>query len=343
MADEKAQAETASVLDGAYAAFGGDVEDSAESFEDSEEIEDLDEVSTEDEDEESEESVDFSEDEEDDEDDLEEESDELPSVITVKADGKNVKIDFNNRDHITRVYQKYVAQARYQKERDDYKSQLDGIKASDSAESKAVEMVALLNENIENPKELLRLFTGGTEAAEKVLTDWQKDNDSFALLSEPEQKAYLNAKKQEAKQKDLDKREAALNRQVEDSESKKSNAELAEQQSLVTSAFEQHRFNQESDPDEALKLDKRLWNDVISRLGEYESVNKEIINKEMKDAADELRSLLGRSARVAAKKTKTKSKKQAKKAVAKAVAVEKEDKPTGDFMADLMSAMNPMN
>jgi hypothetical protein len=343
MADEKAQAETASVLDGAYAAFGGDVEDSAESFEDSEEIEDLDEVSTEDEDEESEESVDFSEDEEDDEDDLEEESDELPSVITVKADGKNVKIDFNNRDHITRVYQKYVAQARYQKERDDYKSQLDGIKASDSTESKAVEMVALLNENIENPKELLRLFTGGTEAAEKVLTDWQKDNDSFALLSEPEQKAYLNAKKQEAKQKDLDKREAALNRQVEDSESKKSSAELAEQQSLVTSAFEQHRFNQESDPDEALKLDKRLWNDVISRLGEYESVNKEIINKEMKDAADELRSLLGRSARVAAKKTKTKSKKQAKKAVAKAVAVEKEDKPTGDFMADLMSAMNPMN
>lgn len=340
--EEKFPKQTAAeVMDSAFADFQADVASEQEETEPTEEaVEKVDLEETEDvhEEEESEDSLDLDSEETEEIEEAEEDS-ELPDVITVKADGKNVTIDFKDRDKITKVFQKFVAQSRYLKERDDYKSQLDEINSPESQHSKNQDMINLLNENIEDPSEMYRLFTGGKDIKE-LFKEWQKEEDSFALLSEPEQKAYLNAKAQEAKQKDLDRREAALNRKVQDSEERKSNAELVEQQSLMTSSFEQHRFNEVTDPDEALKLDKRLWNDVKSRLGGYEDINKEIINREMKEAADELRSLLGRRGRVEAKKESVAKKKKAKKAVAKAVTVPKEEEPQS-FMDGLAAAMNP--
>jgi hypothetical protein len=257
--------------------------------------------------------------------DVEEETEpELPSVEYVKADGKKVKIDYEDRDHIKRVYQKYAAQTRYQSERDSYKSQLDELSAQHSKQS---EMVNLLNENIEDPAEMYRLFTGGKDIKEQF-REWQKEEDNFALLTKSEQKAYLDSKRIAKQQKELDKREAAMNRKVQESSELEDRAKLEQQQALVTNSFEQHRFNEVTDVDEAHKLDKRLWNDIKSRLSEYDSINKEIIDREMKDAAEELRSLLGRRARVEEKKVVKAKKKVAKKAAAKAVAgAPKEEEP----------------
>lgn len=263
---------------------------------------------------------------------------ELPSVEYIKADGKKIKIDYSDRDHIKRVYQKYAAQARYQSERDNYKSQLDELKTEHSKQS---ELIGLLNEHINDPAEMYRLFTGGKDLKEQF-REWQKEEDQFALLSKSEQKAYLDAKKLEAKQRELDKREAAMNRKVQESAELEDRAKLEQQQALVTSAFEQYRFNEVTDPDEAYKLDKRLWNDIKSRLSEYESINKEIIAKEMKDAADELRSLLGRRARVEQKKEVIQKKTVAKKAAAKAMESPKNNKPTSfvDGLAEIMGFKN---
>jgi hypothetical protein len=257
----------------------------------------------------------------------------LPSVEYVTADGKKVKIDYDDRDHIKRVYQKYAAQTRYQSERDNYKSQLEELSAQ---HSKQQEMINLLNENIEDPAEMYRLFTGGKDIKEQF-REWQKEEDQFALLSKSEQKAYLDAKQLASKQKELDKREAAMNRKVQESAELEDKAKLEQQQALVTSSFESHRFNEITDPDEAYKLDKRLWNDIKSRLSEYDSINKEIIDREMKDAADELRSLLSRRSRVEEKKEVKAKKKVAKKAAAKA-AVEspKEEPGFVGGLADLM-------
>lgn len=260
-----------------------------------------------------------------------------PSVITVEADGKKVTIDFNNRDHITRVYQKYVAQARYLKERDEYKSQLEEIRSPESQYSKNQEMIELLNTNIEDPAEMYRLFTGGKDLKELFKT-WQQEEDNFALFSESEKKSYLDAKRIEAREKELARKEAAITRKLEESEDKKSKAELAEQQALVTSSFEQYRFNEVSDPDEAHKLDQRLWNDIRARLSAYEDLNKEIVAREIKDASEELRSLLGRRARVEEKKTSTQKKVEAKKSAAKAATQAAAPKPTS-FMDGLAAAM----
>ena len=262
----------------------------------------------------------------------------LPSVEYVKADGKKVKIDYEDREHIKRVYQKYAAQTRYQTERDNYKTQLEDLKAEHSKQS---EMISLLNENIEDPAEMYRLFTGGKDIKEQF-REWQKEEDNFALLSKAEQKAYLNAKAIEAKQKELDKREAAMNRKVQESTELEDRAKLEQQQALVTSSFEQYRFNEVTDPDEAYKLDKRLWNDIKSRLSEYETINKEIIAKEMKDAADELRGLLGRRARVEKKEEVKKQKKVAKKAAAKAVEAPNKQQSSSfvDSLADMMGFKN---
>ena len=258
---------------------------------------------------------------------------ELPTVEYVKADGKKIKIDYSDRDHIKRVYQKFAAQTRYQSERDSYKSQLDEVQAK---YSKQDEMIALLNENIEDPAEMYRLFTGGKDLKE-LFKEWQKEEDQFALLSDAEKKAYLDAKRLDARQKEMDKREAAMNRKLEETAKKEDNAKLEQQQALVTSSFEKYRFNEVEDADEAFSLDRRLWNDIKSRLAEYETINKEIIDKEMKDAADELRSLLGRRSRVEEKKVVKKKKVEAKKAAAKAVTPENEDS-TG-FIDNLASLM----
>jgi len=148
----------------------------------------------------------------------------------------------------------------------------------------------------------------------------------------------LNAKALDARQKELDKREAAMTRKVEESSRLEDQAKLEQQQALVTSAFEVHRFNEVTDPDEAYKLDKRLFADVKARLSEYDTINKEIINREMKEAADELRSIIGRTARVEEKKQVQQKKTVAKKAAAKAVASPKQSNPDSFVggLADMM-------
>jgi hypothetical protein len=340
MADSVRQESSASVLESAMADFQAEVSGSEESSEQEEafvEEEGFESETPEDEDVEDSDADEDSAEGVEEEDDEEESEPELPDVEYVKADGKKVKIDYNNRDHIKRVYQKAAAGPRYQKERDDARSELAELKESHSKQS---EMIDLLNENIEDPAEMYRLFTGGKDLKD-LFKEWQKENDSFALLSEPEQKAYLNAKAQETKQKELDKREAALNRKVEESVKKESDAELKHQEALFTSAFEKYRVDG-SDPADTHKLDKLLFTNAKERLLAYEEINKEIINKEVKDAAEELRSLFGRKARKEAKKAVAVKKKKAKKAVAKAVTVEQPNEASGNFIEDLFSAMNPM-
>ena len=322
-------------IEDAMAAFQAEVSVEEESSDSSPEEIQTDEVAEEDA--ESEEvEVSDTDDEEEEVDEIDDEP-ELPSVEYVKADGKRVKIDYSDRDHIKRVYQKFAAQTRYQAERDNYKSELAELTEKHSKQS---EMIDLLNENIEDPAEMFRLFTGGKDIKEQF-REWQKEEDQFSLMSKAEQSAYLNTKKSEARAKELDKREASLNRQTQESADKESQANLTHQQSLVTSAFETVRFNEVTDADEAHSLDRRLWNDVKIRLEGYENLNKEIINKEMKDAADELRGLLGRRSRVEAKKEVKQKKTKAKKAAAKAVAKPQEEQ-SSDFISGLMSAMNPI-
>jgi len=262
------------------------------------------------------------------------EEDELPSVITVDADGKKVKIDFNNRDHITRVYQKYAAQARYRTERDDYKSKLDELQAAHTEQS---DMVNLLNENIENPEEMYALFTGGKNLRD-VFKEWQQEEDSFALLSDSEKKAYLDRKTLEDRQKELDKREAAVIRSTEDSEAKRDAAELADQQAVFTSVFEDVRFRDVEDADEQLALDTRLFNDIKMRLSNYEEYNKEVMLKEAKEAAESLRKIIRLNTRREVKKTTTTKKVQAKKAAAKAASTPVDEQPAS-FMDGLAEAM----
>jgi len=276
--------------------------------------------------------------EEDSEESTEEEAKEedsaLPDTITVKADGKNVTIDFTDRDHITRVYQKYVAQTRYQKERDEARAQLADMTKSVSEEK---DMIALLNENIDNPEEMYRLFTGGQNLKDKF-KEWQEQEDSFALMSEDEKKSYLDAKNIEAREKELAKKEAALQRSIQDSELKKDEATLADQQAVFSSVFEQVRFNEITDVDEALALDDRLFNDIKVRLSKYDEYNKEIIVKEAKEAADALRKLLNVNNRRQETKSVKKKKVQAKKAAAKAAETPVSEEPKS-FLDGLSEAM----
>ena len=246
---------------------------------------------------------------------------ELPEVEYVKADGKRIKIDYSDRDHIKRVYQKFAAQTRYQSERDTARKELSELK---DAHSKVMETMDLLNANIENPERMYELFTGGKSLRDQF-KEWQKEEDAFHLMSESEKKAYLSAKEMDKRTKELERKEAALQRKLEESEKKESDAHLANQQALVNSSFEKYRFNDVTDAEKALSLDKRLWNDVINRLGEYDSINKEIIDKEMKEAAEAIKFLFGDLNRQEQKKEVRRKKATAKKAAAKAAS-----KPASD-------------
>lgn len=272
------------------------------------------------------------------EDEQEEESEEdstpdLPDVETVKADGKMVKIDYTDRDHIKRVYQKYVAQARYQSERDTARKELAEVKES---AAKNDELIGLLNSHIDDPQEMYRLITGGKDLKDQF-KEWQKEEDKFHLMSESEKKAYLSAKEVDKRQKDLEKREAAIQRQLQESEEKKLRANRDEQQSMVTSSFEKHRFNEVDDPIRAEQLDRRLWNDVVSKLSKYDSINREIVEKEMKEASETLRSIIGTFSKTEKKKAVSSQKKTAKKAAAQAVA--EPTNPESPMIANLKDLM----
>lgn len=268
----------------------------------------------------------------DEEEPAEEAEPELPSVEYVKADGKKVKIDYNDRDHIKRVYQKYVAQTRYQSERDAARKELADFK---EASSKDREVIELLNSNIDDPEEMYRLFTGGKSLRDQF-KEWQQEEDKVHLMSAAEKKAYFSAKEVEKRQKELEKKEAALQRKLAESEEKETAANRANQQALVNSSFEKYRFNEIDDPVRAQQLDERLWNDAKMKLLKYDSINKEIIEKEMKETAEALRSLIGGFQKKEQKKAVAQKKTAAKKAAAKAVA---EPKTNNDPMVGGLAEM----
>ena len=78
---------------------------------------------------------------------------------------------------------------------------------------------------------------------------------------------------------------------------------------------------------------KKIISEEIILVG-----NEDIINKEMKDAAEELRRVIGYQSRVKAKRDVVQKKIKAKKAAAKAVSPKKEKTNSG-FVSDLADMM----
>lgn len=264
-----------------------------------------------------------------DEDAPEPEEDEEPSeedIEYVPANGKKVKVDFKNRDHIKKTYALAALARPMQARADKAVAELESLK-SETAED--TEILNRLDELVEagDDEGIYRLVTGGKNLVD-LFGQWQEEQGKLAEMSPEELEAYKDRQEVERRKQELARREAAIEARERDAESKLSKSELQEQQSWVNSAFNKQRFaGTLGDKSREQRLDNMVFNSVKATLSSMEAVSPEVINDVIKHEFDAIRGTLDKTVEKKASKVIKKVKNKATREAQEAATGKKSKKP----------------
>ena len=249
------------------------------------------------------------------EDEDDSEAEPATDIEYVKADGKRVKVDFNNREHIKRVYSMAAGARKWQSERDTAIRERDETQAE---YEKLQETWNALEAVKDDDSALYELMTGRT--LEDRFEEWAKERTAMSRMSESELTAYQTVKEKEKELRDRERRMAEVESKLEKARERESAAERHNQQALVNPIFERHRFaGKLGDSDAEYRLDKMLWTQVVNNLQSLENVNTETIEKEFKQVAEDVRRVVKiQSEKETKKVVRNKKKKAAKDAADRA-------------------------
>jgi len=225
----------------------------------------------------------------------------------VSADGKKIKVDFNDRERIKKAYQMAAGMRKFQSERDAISKERDDYRVKYEENQKIIDDCDAV---IDDDEALFRLITGGRELGD-VIQAKMDERDELAAMSPEALDAYKRNQDFEKRERELKKREASVQSEREKATSDLNTSEMKRQQTMVNSAFVEHRFaGKLGSKKKELQADRMLWRDVVERLEQYDSVNQELINQVVAEASEDLRSIVN----IQAERQVKKQVKQQKKA-----------------------------
>ncbi len=239
-------------------------------------------------------------------------------VEFIRADGKRIKIDYNNRERTKRAYAAEVGMRKFQRERDEAR------KAAEPLQKKADDFdklnVLFEEEGVEG---VVKQLTGG-----KTLDDIVQERIDLLVLEQekPAEAAKLRHEQELARERSARER---IERQMESiTEQTTRDREAADQvrlESMIKPVFNQYSFagklNGDSDAEHA--MDEALWNQAFSKLESYPDdveLTPAMIRKEFRAVATTFGKVIRRQVDTRTQAASASQRKNAKESLQQAVA-----------------------
>lgn len=220
--------------------------------------------------------------------------------ITVKGPNgrsQQVKVDYNDRDHIKKVYSMAAGMRKFQAERDNLARELETLRGS---AGKKAEQFDQLNQiykesGIEGLIDVLAAEEGGFQKLlEKKIEEreWRQNATPEELALHQAEMAKLSRDKEyERLRKEFEDMKLAQQKTIEQAETKAL-------ESQVHPVFDKYRFaGKLGNAQDEHMLDKMLWNTALQALEDYPDdadISPEIIQKEFSSAAQTIRRLVNK-------------------------------------------------
>lgn len=244
------------------------------------------------------------------EDDSEAEEPQAPAkdIEYIKANGKKVKVDFNDRESIKRVYSLAAGARQWQAERDDFKSKYEAEKSSAKEVREAMEFL----ENIkDNHEDVFEAVTG--VKLEDKFRSWAEELQMLTGLTESEKQTYLSNQEAQRKLQELDRREKDLQRSLEKREQEAENARRDREASIANPIYFQYNFDGElGDSNLESRFNRMLWGEVKSELDAMSEVTPDVVKESFSRISNQIRKGFKNKADTSVKKAVRSAKKQVK-------------------------------
>ena len=255
----------------------------------------------------------------------------------VMADGKKVKIDYNDREKIKRVTAMAAGARKWQSERDEFKTQLDEMSGK---YTELKETMDYLEEIKDDHADLFEAITGNT--LESKFQEWAEEQNMLSGMTENEKSMYLSNQEHTKRMREVERQKVELQKQLDKAEKERQEAAEAKQTSIANPVFFKYNFDNElGDPKAEYRLNNMLWSEAKKELSAYDSVTPDMVEETFERISNEVRTAFNIKAKNEVKKT-VKSNRKKVKAVAQKMAVSepKEDKKAafeekikkGDFL-----------
>jgi len=212
--------------------------------------------------------------------------DVLPDIDYVMADGKKIKIDFTNRVNIKKAFSAAAGMRSSMAKYDKQSVELEDVKAKLLAKTESWDKLEALKDSKED---LWHAITG--ENLEDYVDERLAEKDKIALMNPEQLAVYERGLEHDKRVKEVEKREAAIERQKITNQEAAAKADHERQAALVDKAYLDNGFTgQLGDADLEEEENDDLWHKAIRKLSKYEDgVDVELINQTFKEVADHTR------------------------------------------------------
>lgn len=250
------------------------------------------------------------------EDDESKAEDDIEIIAT--KDGKQVKIDYSDRDRIKKAHLLARQGRIWQSERDNALKENEALKESSSSNAEILETLEAVKDDI---PELFRIITGG-EDWDAMIENEIRQREEIAQLTPEQLNVYNKHRLNEKRDRELARREAEWEKKLQDAEDTRTKADQDTQRALINGAFNEYRFNgQLNDKVKEHKLDQMVWNNVVKQI-DGKDLSESEVREFIKREFDVLRSsIIDNTKRKAATTKRKKVAKATKKAAASATKV----------------------
>jgi hypothetical protein len=247
------------------------------------------------------------------------ESDSKPDsgdIEYIKANGKQVKIDFNDRENIKRVYSMAAGARQWQAERDTISKEKAEV---DSKYNELRTTMDYLDSVKDDHETVFEAVTGMT--LEAKFREWAEEQNMIGNMTEAEKSMYLSNQDHQKKLKQLQAREAELSAKIEETERRNEEMKNVKETSIANPIFFKYNFDNElGDKQLELRMNRTLWNEAKTELAGYDEVTPDMVEEAMKRISNQIRQGFKISGDNAVKKT-VKGNRKSVKAKAQKMAV----------------------
>lgn len=251
-------------------------------------------------------------------DDSEEGEPQTPAddIEYIKAGGKKVKVDFNDRENIKRVYAMAAGARQWQAERDSLKTTNTEL---EKKYGEIKETLDFLEDNRHDDEKIFELTTG--KSLNETFKAWAEEQQMIVGMTESEKELYLSNQDHRQRIAEVEKRERQLQAKLENASKLEAEAAESKQTSIANPIFFKYNFDNElGDPQLEYNLNNMLWDATKKEMSQYDTVTPDMFEESFKRISNQVRSGFKNKAQDVVKKT-VKNKQKAVKAKAQEMAV----------------------
>ena len=240
-------------------------------------------------------------------------------VVTGDKGRRKVKVDFSDRDKLKKHVQLAYGARKWQKERDDARSQLSSVREEfDSLKSDWEKLEAAYESK--GVAGLVNLLEGRDGAYEEFRKQELEREQRFQSMSDDERAAYDRDQELEKERQRSQQLQDEYDRKLKEIQEQQDVASMRALESKIHPSFDRYRFKGKlGDSIAETEFDEMLWNRALSSLEKIGDENVELtqgmIDKEFRRIANTIKKHLNSQVDKTLKKTISKKKQDAAKKV----------------------------